>query len=53
MPRLSLVLLLAAVMTLNGCATAPSSAPQAPAEALPDARDLAEHPLDVINLPQP
>ena len=53
MPRPSLVLLLAAVMTLNGCATAPSSAPPAPAEALPDGRDLAEHPLDVINLPQP
>ena len=53
MQHLSFALLLAAFMTLGGCANSPSSAPPAPAEPLPDARDLAEHPLDIINLPQP
>jgi uncharacterized lipoprotein YajG len=53
MPFPKLALLLAAALTLSGCATSPSSAPLAPAEPLPDARNLAEHPLDVINLPQP
>lgn len=49
----SLALLLAAFMTLSGCATSPSTSPPTPAEPLPDGRDLAEHPLDIINLPQP
>jgi uncharacterized lipoprotein YajG len=43
-------LLCAASLLLAGCA-APSST--TPATPLPDARDLAENPLDVINLPQP
>jgi uncharacterized lipoprotein YajG len=43
-------LLCAASLLLAGCATPSSTIPAAP---LPDARDLAENPLDVINLPQP
>jgi type IV pilus biogenesis protein CpaD/CtpE len=43
-------LLCAASLLLAGCATSPSTTPTTP---LPDARDLAENPLDVINLPQP
>ncbi len=37
-------------LLLAGCASSSSTTPATP---LPDARDLAENPLDVINLPQP
>jgi hypothetical protein len=43
-------LLCAASLLLVGCAASSSTTPTA---ALPDARDLAENPLDVIDLPQP
>jgi type IV pilus biogenesis protein CpaD/CtpE len=43
-------LLCAASLLLAGCAASSSTTPATP---LPDARDLAENPLDVINLPQP
>jgi type IV pilus biogenesis protein CpaD/CtpE len=45
------VLLCAASLFLVGCAA--TSSTTTPAAPLPDARDLAENPLDVINLPQP
>lgn len=41
---------LVAVLLIPGCATPqPASAPA----SLPDGRDLAEHPLDVLEIPQP
>ena len=42
------LLLLALILTLGGCAGV--ATPSAP---LPDARDLAENPLDVTKIPQP
>lgn len=42
-------MLLALMLALGGCATATTNA-SAP---LPDARDLAENPLDVTKIPQP
>ena len=52
MPRSLTILVLALAPLLSGCAspTGPATPPAAP---LPDARDLAENPLDVIGLPQP
>ena len=42
------LLLLALILAFGGCAG--GATPSAP---LPDARDLAEHPLDVTKIPQP
>jgi hypothetical protein len=42
--------LTAMLVLLSGCA-APSGNQAAP--VLPDARELSEHPLDVVSLPQP
>ena len=42
------LLLLALILALGGCAGVAT-----PAAPLPDARDLAEHPLDVTKIPQP
>jgi hypothetical protein len=43
--------LLCTVLVVAACA-APKDM-SAPPPALPDGRDLSEHPLDVLNLPQP
>jgi len=48
MPLLRLLVVLA--LPACGCSTNSASRPTAP---LPDARELSEHPLDVIGLPQP
>jgi len=42
--------LAAALAFLCGCATPPDLQSD---PALPDARQLSEHPLDVVSLPQP
>lgn len=41
------------VTLLTGCASHPDQTANNAAAPLPDARDLAEHPLDVLGLPQP
>ena len=45
-------LLLAAALALAGCAVATDTGEES-GSALPDARDLAENPLEVTKLPQP
>jgi len=50
MPKTLLVGLVVALLA-SGCATQQQST-SAP-ESLPDGRDLAEHPLDVLAIPQP
>ena len=45
-------LLLAATLALAGCAVSPDTG-SGSGSALPDARDLAESPLEVTKLPQP
>lgn len=52
MPRTILLLLTLLIVQLAGCATktATNTSTSAP---LPDGRDLAEQPLDVLQLPQP
>jgi uncharacterized lipoprotein YajG len=47
------LILFAASLLLAGCAASSSGGSSAPDAPLPDARDLSEDPLDVINLPQP
>jgi len=49
MPKAALITL-AAIFLLPGCAA--RQQPSAPAP-LPDGRDLSEHPLDVLEIPQP
>jgi len=39
-----------AALLLGGCASTDTSGP---GNAMPDARDLTEHPLDVLSMPQP
>jgi len=48
MPRITVLFL---AFLLAACA-APKEASEPP-PALPDGRDLSEHPLDVLELPQP
>jgi len=45
-------LLLAAALALAGCAVS-TDAGEGAGAALPDARDLAESPLEITKLPQP
>lgn len=45
-------LLLTAALALAGCAVSTDAGEEA-GSALPDARDLAENPLEVTKLPQP
>jgi hypothetical protein len=54
MRRAGQTLLLLMMLSLAGCAgSSPAPSPAAAAAPLPDGRDLSEHPLDVIDLPQP
>jgi hypothetical protein len=50
--RLLAALWTSTTLVLGACTSTPPAGP-APATPLPDGRDLAEQPLDVINLPQP
>jgi hypothetical protein len=49
------LLALAAAACLGGCATPAANDPSPPPQEqpLPDGRELTEHPLDVLGLPQP
>lgn len=49
MPALPLTVVLFTLLSA-GCASTSAPTPPSP---LPDARQLAEDPLDVVNLPQP
>jgi len=47
-------LALAAAALLAGCASpAIDDAPASSQQPMPDGRELSEHPLDVLDLPQP
>jgi hypothetical protein len=50
--RTGLLCFLVPFFFLAACAT-PNQGPPPAQTSLPDARDLAEHPLDVLSLPQP
>jgi len=49
MPKAALITL-AAIFLLPGCAV---QQPASSGASLPDGRDLSEHPLDVLEIPQP
>jgi hypothetical protein len=52
MRRVILCLLATALLPV-GCASTTNETPPPSQTSMPDARDLSEHPLDVLAMPQP